>query len=103
MGIKTNVSSNKEEFTFYIDGEFNFSCLNEFNNSYNNVNARSAKKIIIDLKETNIIDSSALGMLLNMQKDLGKSLDNTVIINCNVVVLKILKITNFSKKFTVIE
>lgn len=103
MGIKTNVSSNKEDFTICIDGEFNFSCLNEFNNSYNNVNARSAKKIIIDLKETNIIDSSALGMLLNMQKDLGKSLDNTVIINCNVVVLKILKITNFSKKFTVIE
>ena len=101
--IKTKISGDKEIFTIFIEGEFNFAMLHEFKKSYDNNDAASSKKIVIDLKDTNIIDSSALGMLLNMQKELGKSGDATVIINCNEIVLKILKITNFYKKFSIEE
>ena len=103
MSIETKVSSDKKIFTILIEGDFNFSLLHEFKASYNNEAAIAADKIIIDLRKTLTVDSSALGMLLNLQKELGKSGDDTTIINCNEMVTKILKITNFSKKFNIEE
>lgn len=103
MSIETNLSNDKKTFTILIEGDFNFSLLHDFKAAYNNNDAMTAEKIIIDLRKTLTVDSSALGMLLNLQKDLGKSGDSTVIINCNDVISKILKITNFSKKFKLEE
>ena len=101
MNITTDISRDKKTFTILIEGDFNFSLLHEFKNSYNNTDASTADNIIIDFRKTLTVDSSALGMLLNLQKDLGKSKDNTKIINCNDVILNILKITNFYKKFNI--
>ena len=103
MSIETQISSDKKTFSIFIEGDFNFSLLHEFKASYNNDAAMAADKIILDLRKTLTVDSSALGMLLNLQKDLGKSGDSTEIINCNEVISKILKITNFSKKFKISE
>jgi anti-anti-sigma factor len=101
MEITTRVSSDKKTFTIAIEGDFNFSLLHQFKNSYNNNDALSAEKIVIDFSKTKTVDSSALGMLLNMQKDLGKGSEDTSIINSNDVISKILNITNFSKKFII--
>ena len=103
MSIETKLSSDKKTFSILIEGDFNFSLLHEFKASYNNEEARAADKIIIDFRKTLTVDSSALGMLLNLQKELEKSGDDTVIINCNEMIAKILKITNFSKKFHIEE
>jgi HptB-dependent secretion and biofilm anti anti-sigma factor len=103
MEIETKISSDKKIFTISIEGDFNFSLLSLFKQSYSNDAAILADKVIIDFRKTKTIDSSALGMLLNMQKDLGKSDDKTSIINSNEIITKILKITNFSKKFNVVE
>ena len=48
-----------------------------------------------------MIDSSALGMLLNLQSALNKKDNEITIVNCNEVISKILTITNFSNKFNV--
>lgn len=101
MTINTKFSDNDEVVTISIEGDFNFSMLHEFKGSYNQNNVLAANKVIVDLRKTLTIDSSALGMLLNMQKDLNKGDHDITIINCNDVVSKILHITNFSKKFTV--
>lgn len=101
MEITTQVSGDKKTFTISIEGDFNFSLLHQFKSSYNNNDALSAEKIIIDFSKTETVDSSALGMLLNMQKDLGKGTNDTSIINSNDVISKILNITNFSKKFMI--
>lgn len=101
MEIETQLSNDKKTFTILIEGDFNFSLLHLFKESYNNSNALSAEKVIIDLRKATTVDSSALGMLLNMQKELDKSGDATTIINSNDVISKILAITNFSKKFKV--
>lgn len=101
MEISTQVSSDKKTYTISIEGDFNFSLLHQFKSSYNNNDALSAEKIVIDFSKTKTVDSSALGMLLNMQKDLGKGSEDTSIINSNEVISKILNITNFSKKFII--
>ena len=103
MSIETKLSSDKKTFSISIEGDFNFSLLHEFKDSYNTDDALNAEEIVIDLRKTLTVDSSALGMLLNLQKELGKSGDNTKIINCNEMISKILKITNFSKKFNIEE
>ena len=103
MPIETKLSSDKKTFSIFIEGDFNFSMLHEFKASYNNDGALKADEIIIDFRKTLTVDSSALGMLLNLQKELGKSGDNTKIINCNDMVSNILKITNFSQKFNIEE
>lgn len=53
------------------------------------------------MRKTDTVDSSALGMLLNMKKYLNKEDGEIHIINCNKFVGKILDITNFKKKFSI--
>lgn len=104
MSITTRFSNDNDVYTISIDGDFEFSRLNEFRKAYTdevNENKIASAKVIIDFEKTNTIDSSALGMMLNMQKHLNKQDREIAIINCNDVVAKILKITNFEKKFAV--
>ncbi len=101
MNVESVLSENGLTLTISIWGEFNFMVLNEFRAAYNNDTARSAKNIIIDLRKTETIDSSALGMLLNMQRSLKKSNREIRIINCNEVVKRIFAITHFDKKFVI--
>lgn len=99
MEIKTKISEDNTVCTIYIKGDFNFSGLHEFNKLYQaNI---TSEKIFVDFHDTNMIDSSALGMLLNLQKELNKADKEIAIINSNSVIRKILAITNFEKKFTV--
>lgn len=100
MSINAEFSGNKSIYTIFISGDFNFSMLREFKNSYAVASVAEAK-VIIDFRETDMIDSSALGMLLNMQKDLNKADQEITIINSKDFVRKILTITNFEKKFTI--
>lgn len=101
MEIKTTLSNESNTFTIYIEGDFNFSLLHPFRKSYSDFDSLANKNIIVDLRKTLTVDSSALGMLLNMQKDLNKADHEVKIINCNDVVKKIFQITNFAKKFDV--
>ncbi len=101
MKITTMFSNENTVFTIYIEGDFNFSLLHEFRKSYSDVDVLQDKEIVIDLRKTLTVDSSALGMLLNMQADLGKQDKDIKIINCNDVVRKIFHITNFEKKFNI--
>lgn len=100
MSINTEFSENKSVYTIYINGDFNFSMLRDFKNSYADPDISSAK-IVVDFRDTEMIDSSALGMLLNMQKELNKEDKEITIINSKDFVRKILTITNFEKKFSI--
>lgn len=104
MSISTRFSKDDDVYTISIEGDFEFSRLNEFRKAYtdeHNSNKIESAKIVVDLEKTNTIDSSALGMMLNMQKHLNKADREISIVNCNDIVAKILKITNFEKKFNV--
>lgn len=83
--------------TISIVGRFDFEMVQEFRNAYAN---KSATNYIIDLRGTEHMDSSALGMLLNMRKSLGDA-TNISIVNCRPQIKKILTISRFDKKFKI--
>ncbi len=92
------------EFTITLGETFDFSCMEEFQHAYESVRSdtESGKQsFVIDLRRTHYIDSSALGMLINMHKFWQHSLDVIRIINSNPQIKKIFAISRFDKKFTI--
>ena len=100
MTVETRLSSDKSSLVISINGSFDFSLLNEFRQAYSNPEFNN-KAITIDMRRTSTIDSSALGMLLNMQRYLKKKDGEISIVNCGPVVQKVFQITHFNEKFTI--
>lgn len=100
-GVHTSFSADKSVITIFIEGDFNFSLLSDFKKAYNNSNALAAETVIVDLSATATVDSSALGMLLGMQRDMNKSDGQIKVINCNDLVRKIFTMTHLDRKFNV--
>lgn len=100
MNVKTAFSEDNKIYTISIDGSFDFNSLNNFRQAYSEEDIK-ATKVVIDMRKTSTIDSSALGMLLNMQRHLSKADGEISIVNCNPIVAKIFAITHFGKKFSI--
>jgi len=81
-----------------IKGRFDFNILQEFRNAYSE-HQNSGKTFTVELAETEYIDSSALGMLLNMKNHLGLEDREIMIKNCQPNLMKIFSIAHFDKKF----
>lgn len=93
-----SVSESGQTLTISIKGRFDFSILQEFRDAYSD-KMDSSHSFVIDLAQTEYIDSSALGMLLNMKNHLG--IDDRIIEihNCQPNLMKIFNIAHFDKKF----
>lgn len=100
MVIQTKITEDNDALLISIKGKFDFSLLNEFRQAYSNTTT-IYKHVVLDLRSASTIDSSALGMLLNMQRHLKKADGEIRIINCNSDVMKIFQISHFDKKFTI--
>lgn len=100
MSLEREFSEDKKQLTIIMSERFDFSLVQEFRGAYSN-DTDTVNAIVIDLQVTEYMDSSALGMLLNMQKVLDKQVSSYKITNCRPQVLKILKIARFSKKFNI--
>ncbi len=97
MPVESALSSDGKNLTINISGRFDFEIVQEFRSAYSqhqNVN------YIIDMRSTEHMDSSALGMLLNMRKSLGDSAKISII-NARPQIRKILTISRFDKKFNI--
>ncbi|MBK8971163.1 MAG: STAS domain-containing protein [Hahellaceae bacterium] len=99
MSIDSRLSSDGKTLTIGVRGRFDFSVVNEFRGAYE----AKGKGVhyVIDLKQAEHIDSSALGMLLNMRSFLGGDEANIQIIHCAPGIRKILEISRFDKKFQI--
>ncbi len=100
MAVTTSSSENGGVLIISVGGEFDFSLLNEFRQAYSD-EAVKLLDIVVDMRSASTIDSSALGMLLNMQQYLNKGDGEISLINCNSAVKRVLDITHFEKKFTI--
>lgn len=100
MSLSTSASSDGKTLTIQIRGKFDFNLVQSFRQAYTELNT-STEKVVIDLRETDYMDSSALGMLLNMKKTLGSSIASIQITNCRPQLKKILQISRFDKKFEI--
>lgn len=97
MSVTSERSSDK--LTIKIKGRFDFSTHQDFRGAYER--ETDAKHYVVDLKETNYLDSSALGMLLLLRDHAGGERADVRLENCSADVIKILAISNFSKLFNI--
>lgn len=88
------------EFQIILSGRFDFSFLNEFRNVYEAAPTET-QRYVVDMRSVDMIDSSALGMLLKMKRSLSLADGDIQIINCSDNVEKILKIAKFDLMFTI--
>lgn len=92
---------NDDTVNITIAGRFDFSCHKEFRDAYRNTPAGSGKKFIIDMSQTEYIDSSALGMLLLLREHAGSEQGSVHLKGCRNDVKDILKVSNFDKLFEI--
>lgn len=100
MAVERGFSQDGTELTIYLDDKFDFAKVQEFRELYSS-DCEAVTKVTVDLANTEYMDSSALGMLLNMQKTLKEQVEEFFIINPRPPVQKILQISRFDKKFTI--
>ena len=100
MGIRATYASDKSQLTIAIEGRFDFSAHQEFRAAYESAEPRP-QHYIVDMKDTNYLDSTALGMLLLLRDHAGGDGCDINIVNCSQDVKKILTISNFEQLFSI--
>jgi len=100
MSLTRNESVDGTTLTIQIKGKFDFNLVQSFRRAYAQMSEKTVK-VIIDLRETVYMDSSALGMLLNMKKTIDNQVKTIEISNCQPQLRKILQISRFDKKFDI--
>jgi anti-anti-sigma factor len=98
MALATYTSPDGGIITIDISGRFDFSVHQEFREVYEKA-AGTAIQYIIDLRQTEYLDSSALGMLLLLREHAGGDRAHVKIVHCRPEVKKILTIANFHQLF----
>ncbi|TDF35026.1 anti-sigma factor antagonist [Alteromonadaceae bacterium M269] len=98
MSLEKKLSGDNTSVRIMIEEKFDFGKVHDFRDAYSDL-PDSVHEVIVDLSHTEYMDSSALGMLLNMQKALNGKVSRFKIANCRPQVAKILKISRFDKKF----
>jgi len=100
MDITSSYRSQGKILVIDVGNKFDFSKVEEFRNAYSELKEETTH-ISVELSRTEYMDSSALGMLLNMQKALNERQLSYSIENARPQVAKILKISRFDKKFEI--
>ena len=98
MGINMTVSDGGSKVTIAVTGKFDFQLYDEFRACYADT-AGSGVEYVVDLSDTDYLDSSALGMLLSLREHAGGDGSSIEIRNASPEVRKILDVANFGKLF----
>ncbi|MBF0186225.1 MAG: STAS domain-containing protein, partial [Magnetococcales bacterium] len=72
MATSISVARTNHSLTISVKGKFSFEAHHQFRNAYHNEDEKAQYRIthyIVDLSETDYIDSSALGMLLLLREE----------------------------------
>lgn len=96
MSISTRVFG--DTLTISIGDKFNFDVVEEFREAYVE---NEASKYVVDFRNAVYMDSSGLGMLLNMRRAVNANTADITLINCRDQVKKVLLISKFEMKFTI--
>jgi anti-anti-sigma factor len=99
MAVNVTESEDRSEITIHVAGRFDFSCHQEFMAAYTGY-PKGEKKYFVDLESTEYMDSSALGMLLQL-REYSRDGNGVSLINPNNGVREILRIANFDKLFPI--
>ncbi len=96
MTVNATVADNGATITIRVSGRFDFSTHQDFKKAYEQLPGNGGK-FVIDLGDTEYLDSSALGMLLILRDYAGGDSANLLITNCREEVKNVLTIANFQQ------
>lgn len=101
MSINTTTEDGGKTLVLNVSGYFDFSLHKEFRQAYKG--SEGVRRFVVDLRETEYMDSSALGMLLLLREFATEQGGEVVLRNCSREVRKILEIANFQRLFRIEE
>jgi len=101
MAISTKISEDNKILTIAVSGNFDINSYHKFGTSYKDI-LQPGMDVIIDLAETEYMDSSSLGMLLMLRERAGSDNSQIEIKNCSPGITKILTTANFDKLFKMV-
>ena len=99
MSLKKHVSSDTKTVTITIDGMFDLSLQGDFRKAYEECGRDM--RYIIDLRDTDYMDSSAFGMLLVFKDHVGGDRADISIINTSEDLKKSFSMLQFDRMFDV--
>lgn len=102
MNITTRVNAAQDELLIRVNGSFIFDWYSDFHAAYSDTRDRY-ETYVIDLADTQSLDSAALGMLLQLRGFVGARREAVRIINCSPQVCKLFKIARFNEIFDIPE
>ena len=88
-------------FSIQLDDVFDFKHVEEFRKCYESIDGSRCRIVAIDFSSTRYMDSSALGMLLNIKNFFKDGGVQVKIVNTNEQIRKILSISRFDQRFTI--
>ena len=100
MSVTASESQDGSTLTIRMTDRFDFNVHSALRAAYRNDSKRFGS-YVIDLRDTNYIDSSALGMLLQIKEFAGGAAPAVRIKNAEPVIKDILRIANFEKLMTI--
>lgn len=100
MDCNISVVEQGESLTIQVQGTFNFDAQRDFRAAYENVKT-APKRIVVDLGGVEHVDSSALGMLVLMQKKAEADEVPVSIVNCDVHLRRLFEIAHLDSVFEI--
>ena len=100
MAITSTASESGTDITIHISGRFDFSTHQDFMRAYKK-QPKGEKQFIVDLSDAEYMDSSAMGMLLQLREYSNKQSGCVVLKGGSGAIQEILRIANFGKIFTI--
>ena len=97
MRLLKQKSSDGKEITISLPEKFDFQLHKEFRDAYEKIDAKS---FVLDMSKTQFMDSSALGMLLQLKEYSDKNNGKVSIKNASRNVMQIIQIAHFDKLFS---
>ena len=94
--VTTEWLADSKSFVLHISGDFTSEISHHFRNAYQAIK-HTPNKYILNMKDTTYIDSTALGMILELREHAHNRKASIHITNMNDVVLDIFKVLNFHK------
>lgn len=101
MPVSAHYSQGTQELRIMVAGRFDFSEHKAFRDAYQNATS-PVSSYVIDMSNTDYLDSSALGMLLMLREHAGGDASRITLEGCRPDVKQILEVSRFDSLFNIV-
>ncbi len=93
--------TDNDSVVIHVSGRFDYSIHSQFLSAYESF-PKGEECFIVDLKDAEYMDSSAMGMLLQLREHSDKAAGGVTIRNSSEAIKDVLRIANFHRLFTIV-